>query len=170
MHRIQKHFHPLTSRAVFSPERQLTPPPTTTRTSFPLTVPCLVPAVTEIDLTVDEPADEPAISAPIPKPTGNNFDLKAATMLSNNIFVDIQSSVNALVEEHLNTTVPFSQQQEAKLNTVHSIASNTFPQLAAFQAEWVTTELIKIELRRTVQKFSRKKTRARKVPNVRSFH
>ncbi|RDB14926.1 hypothetical protein Hypma_016148 [Hypsizygus marmoreus] len=96
-------------------------------------------------------------------------------MLSNNIFVDIQSSVNALVEEHLNTTVPFSQQQEAKLNTVHSIVSlgtrfEQFPQLAAFQAEWVTTELIKIELRRTVQKFSRKKTRARKVPNVRSFH
>ncbi|RDB22505.1 hypothetical protein Hypma_010159 [Hypsizygus marmoreus] len=161
MHRIQQHFHPSTSRALFSPERQLTPPPTTPRTSFPLLkVPCLVPA-DEIDLT----ADEPTISAPIPKPTGN-FNLKAATKLSNNVFADIQvgthlsyrirshvayirltqSSLNALVEEHLDTTVPFSQQQEARLNVVHNVALNTFPQLSAFQAEWVTTELIKIEL------------------------
>ena len=38
-HRIQRYFSPLTTRATFSPERLLSPPPSTLKTTFPLIEP-----------------------------------------------------------------------------------------------------------------------------------
>ncbi|RDB29132.1 hypothetical protein Hypma_015649 [Hypsizygus marmoreus] len=161
MYRVQKHFYPITSRSLFSPERELTPPPTTLRTSFPLSVEVLLECGPD---TGECLASSRPVLVRIPKPTGS-YELKSATKWNNETFSRVQAQINHLVDEHLDTTVNFSQQPQDKLRIVHSIALDQCQELESFQGNWVTTELIKLELRRTVQNFSRKRTRTRKPQN-----
>ena len=64
MPRIQRYFRPLTLRARFSPERLLTPPPSTLRTAFP----CLE---TSSDVPQPQTTDSQRTSPPlIKKPIG----------------------------------------------------------------------------------------------------
>jgi hypothetical protein len=86
-----------------------------------------------------------------------------------------QSGINELIEEHLNTTFTYSQQDRSSLNAIlrkvcHPIslsgsivdhllleAAESFPCLKSFDNGWVTLNFIKMELRRTVAQHRKKK-------------
>lgn len=126
MSRIQRHFQPVTARSVFSPERLLTPPPSTARKVFPV---------------ADSPPEETSrlsalelVGKPVGE-VGKAYDLQEASSLDldtfkkievcsshhfgyNNIKFSFQTHINQLVKDNLNTAATYIQQDRNPLSTV----------------------------------------------------
>jgi len=82
MPRIKRHFRPVTPRAQFSPERLLTPPPSTLRTVFALLEPPSSP-------TSIPHGPAPAMKKPVGE-VGKNYKLLAATGLDSKTYKAIE--------------------------------------------------------------------------------
>lgn len=86
MARIQRHFPPTMSRCTFSPERLLTPPPTTIRNIFSL-------ADMSNSGASSPPRHPQSLVKPVKKPVGEvgkAYDLLQATSLDTCIFQEIK--------------------------------------------------------------------------------
>ncbi|EDQ99316.1 uncharacterized protein LACBIDRAFT_316680 [Laccaria bicolor S238N-H82] len=120
-HCIQDYHSRPTTRSIFSPERLLTPPPSTLRSAFTF--------IDHYDVTdPDEPETAESSSSksyrPILmlKPRGEvsrAYNLQVEMKVDDKQFTDVQGLISRLVPDHLETSLSFRQQSSADLDTIY---------------------------------------------------
>lgn len=141
MTRIQRHFRSVTLRARFSPERLLTPPPSTPRREFALHDPCSDTTDARVPkcispLLIKKPVGEVSKAYKLPDVSGLDdatykkievppflflFLIRTHCYMSPTTY---QRYINGLIATHLETTATYTQQDRAALNTVLREVSN----------------------------------------------
>jgi hypothetical protein len=154
-YRVQRHFSPLSCRSRFSPERLLTPPPTTFRISFPLVDTFILSSSESPSSTATIDTDQGNVASEetclILKPSGEvarpgrhgytlrevvawdppTYSLVQVYFALHIIrplihFLPFQNFLHELAESHLRLELTFSKQLKADLRTVYSGVSNPF--------------------------------------------
>lgn len=82
--RIRRHYRLLTNRSLFSPERLLTPPPSTLRTSF----------LPQNSAALSHQTDAINVLKPVGEP-GREYNLKEAMGITDTEFMEIQVCVES---------------------------------------------------------------------------
>ncbi|KIK00176.1 hypothetical protein K443DRAFT_122913 [Laccaria amethystina LaAM-08-1] len=104
-HRIQRYFSPLTTRATFSPERLLSPPPGALRKTFPL--------IESVSEAIAKEGRESAICSQLG--------------ISEVEHSNIQDFLHDLINNHLKLKVSYSKQTGSAVRTVFSKAKEQYP-------------------------------------------
>ena len=137
--RIQRHFASLTIRDRFASERLLTPPPSSLRTAYSFDDTAQIRYNTS-HTPETPPNDEDASVSPIPKPRGEvsrAYNLQVSTKWDDSTYAkiqasrvtstssldshsSIQSTVQTLIAEYLDSSRPFTQQDNAQLDVLIS--------------------------------------------------
>ncbi|OBZ65917.1 hypothetical protein A0H81_14171 [Grifola frondosa] len=125
--RIQRHYHPLTLRSRFSPERLYTPPPSTVRTLFGAEDICCVNPF-HSTLMASDPAIGNRAESRIQKPSGEvtrlsqeGYNLRNVLGWECDLYDEVQSTLHRLAAEHLNLDSTFTKQNAKNVETVFTL-------------------------------------------------